>query len=125
VLDSVRAFLPFSPAKTGPFSGKGWTLYSGRSIGDALADGMTDRTSAVRSAAEDMMRAASGTAQIDLAGTNTSIDAARAAALQAGVPDYITINGGVGYDPESIAREISMKKRQAAMAAGLNRVQVA
>jgi hypothetical protein len=40
VLDKARALLPFSPAKEGPFSGKGWTLYSGRSLMQGLAEGI-------------------------------------------------------------------------------------
>ena len=39
-LASIREMLPFSPAKKGPFSGKGWTLYSGRSIMQGLAEGI-------------------------------------------------------------------------------------
>lgn len=50
VLGKARDLLPFSPAKTGPFSGKGWTLYSGRSITSALADGMVDNLRQVQSA---------------------------------------------------------------------------
>jgi TP901 family phage tail tape measure protein len=42
VLQKARDLLPFSPAKEGPFSGKGWTLYSGQAIADALATGITD-----------------------------------------------------------------------------------
>lgn len=37
---ALRNFFPFSPAKEGPFSGKGWTLYSGRSVVEAFAKGM-------------------------------------------------------------------------------------
>lgn len=51
VLDKARNLLPFSPAKEGPFSGKGWTLYSGRSIAEALAQGLTDRAGRVAQAA--------------------------------------------------------------------------
>lgn len=43
VLSAARNLLPFSPAKEGPFSGKGWTLYSGRSISEALAQGIKER----------------------------------------------------------------------------------
>lgn len=41
VLKSARNLLPFSPAKEGPFSGRGWTLYSGESIMSALAEGVS------------------------------------------------------------------------------------
>lgn len=42
VMKKARDLLPFSPAKEGPFSGKGWSLYSGRSIVQALAKGIKD-----------------------------------------------------------------------------------
>lgn len=60
VLKSARNLLPFSPAKEGPFSGKGWTLYSGRSISDALAQGLTDQAADVRRAALSVAQAAAG-----------------------------------------------------------------
>ena len=43
-LASVRSLFPFSPAKEGPFSGKGWVLYSGLSIGEAMAEGISRAT---------------------------------------------------------------------------------
>lgn len=45
VLSAVSNLLPHSPAKEGPFSGRGWTLYSGRSIVDALGEGAMERAS--------------------------------------------------------------------------------
>ena len=44
VMRRVRDFLPFSPAKDGPFSGSGWSYYSGEAIIRALADGITAET---------------------------------------------------------------------------------
>jgi hypothetical protein len=35
-LASIRDFFPFSPAKKGPFSGKGWVTYAGKSVGTAF-----------------------------------------------------------------------------------------
>lgn len=43
VLKKARDLLPFSPAKKGPFSGRGWTLYSGQSIMTALAQGIRQK----------------------------------------------------------------------------------
>ena len=51
VLSAARGMFPSSPAKEGPFSGRGWTLYSGRAIVDALAKGMMGQVRLVRSAA--------------------------------------------------------------------------
>src|SRR5690606_29234123 len=36
----IRNFFPFSPAKEGPFSGKGYTLYSGMALAEDFAKGM-------------------------------------------------------------------------------------
>ncbi|MFE6489857.1 hypothetical protein ACFVGN_43965, partial [Streptomyces sp. NPDC057757] len=60
ILSSARDLLPFSPAKEGPFSGSGWTLYSGQSISRALADGILGGQGQVRAAATSLMTAAHG-----------------------------------------------------------------
>lgn len=60
VLSAARNLLPFSPAKEGPFSGKGWTLYSGRSISEALAQGISDRGGLAVDAMAKTMEAVSG-----------------------------------------------------------------
>ena len=39
-MSAVSAYIPHSPAEKGPFSGKGWTLYSGEAIVNDLAKGM-------------------------------------------------------------------------------------
>lgn len=62
LLSGIRNLLPFSPAKEGPFSGKGWTLYSGMSIAEALADGMQRRGHLFKEAVAETM--AAGQAQI-------------------------------------------------------------
>ncbi|MEU5980619.1 hypothetical protein [Streptomyces sp. NPDC047315] len=58
LVSKARDFFPFSPAKIGPFSGKGWTLYSGQSIGQALAAGITGEQTNVAHAAGGMLAAA-------------------------------------------------------------------
>ena len=50
IVKKVRDLLPFSPAKDGPFSGKGWTLYSGRSLMEGFAQGISQRGGLVRDA---------------------------------------------------------------------------
>lgn len=60
VLSAARNLLPFSPAKEGPFSGKGWSLYSGRSISEALAQGIEDKGGLAVNAMERTMSAVSG-----------------------------------------------------------------
>ena len=51
--------IPNSPADEGPFSGKGWVLYSGQSVGDAFAQGITNTTGKVGDAATQMAQTAS------------------------------------------------------------------
>lgn len=58
VLHSARNMLPFSPAKEGPFSGRGWTLYSGHSLMEGLAQGIDDRAGLARTAMSDAVGAA-------------------------------------------------------------------
>lgn len=54
-LSDLRDMLPFSPAKVGPFSGKGWTEYSGRAIVEGLGKGMRDRMFNLRQTMSEMM----------------------------------------------------------------------
>lgn len=56
-VQTARNFFPFSPAKKGPFSGRGWVLYSGRSIGEAFAQGIEDTTGDAAAASGRMMQA--------------------------------------------------------------------
>jgi len=59
MLNRVRGLFPRSPAKEGPFSGKGWTLYSGMSVAKGFADGINKNIGMVTSATDAMMNAAS------------------------------------------------------------------
>ncbi|GGW41380.1 hypothetical protein [Streptomyces xantholiticus] len=58
VVAAARSYFPFSPAKKGPFSGTGWTLYSGRAISEALAAGIRSREGVVSSAVSGLMAGA-------------------------------------------------------------------
>ena len=84
-LSGLRNYLPFSPAKTGPFAGRGWSMYSGMSIAEDLAKGI-DRSS------QDAVRAAHAMA-------NRTADAASVsptARVGAGVGSGGGNNGGDG-----------------------------
>lgn len=52
IMRAIRDFLPGSPAKRGPFSGRGWTPYRGAALVEGFADGMLRSMSEVRRAAE-------------------------------------------------------------------------
>ncbi|MFT8330309.1 tape measure protein [Bifidobacterium psychraerophilum] len=55
VLSSIASFFPHSPAKEGPFSGKGWTLYSGQATIEGFAEGALQRASYLRSSFSGLM----------------------------------------------------------------------
>lgn len=46
----VRAYFPFSPAKTGPFSGHGYTTFSGKALMQGWSEGIGNGTGSVVSA---------------------------------------------------------------------------
>ena len=55
VLQVARNLLPFSPAKEGPFSGRGWTLYSGQAISESLAEGIESKAPLAMAAMSSLM----------------------------------------------------------------------
>ena len=62
VVSAARGFFPFSPAKEGPFSGKGYTTHSGRALVKDWAKGIESAMPYAVSAVDDMMSLANKTA---------------------------------------------------------------
>lgn len=58
VVSAVRAFFPFSPAKRGPFSGRGYTTYSGKALVKGFAEGMRSVSGVAAAAAGAVTKAA-------------------------------------------------------------------
>lgn len=56
ILSAARDYFPFSPAKKGPFSGKGYTLYSGQKLITDFARGIESRHDWVTRALQNMGR---------------------------------------------------------------------
>lgn len=63
--NAVREFLPFSPAKKGAFSGKGYTLYSGRALVEDWATGIEQATPYAIKAIDDAMSASAGSLEMN------------------------------------------------------------
>ncbi|MCK2219693.1 hypothetical protein MF672_038745 [Actinomadura sp. ATCC 31491] len=61
VLNHLRSLFPFSPAKAGPFSGRGWTLYSGRSMMTGLAEGISGQQAALTGTLDSVLAAGAAT----------------------------------------------------------------
>jgi hypothetical protein len=93
VLAKARNLLPFSPAKEGPFSGKGWTLYSGRSLMQGLAEGIRQATPQLHA----QLTASLGRIQVATAG-------GAAPAASAGMTFSPTYNIPNPVDEQALAR---------------------
>lgn len=96
VLSAARNLLPFSPAKEGPFSGKGWTLYSGRSISEALAQGIEEKGGLAVTAMENTMAAVSGATASPKFGSSVNAavtNSVSAAAEFSGSPVTVVVQG--------------------------------
>ncbi|MFD9519320.1 hypothetical protein [Streptomyces sp. NPDC059979] len=62
IVNAARNFFPFSPAKEGPFAGRGWTLFSGQALAQGFAEGISSRTDAVGRSVGQMLQAAQSVA---------------------------------------------------------------
>ncbi len=60
LIGSIRNLFPFSPAKEGPFSGRGYTLYSGMALAEDFAKGIKSGTPDIMDAASGAMLGAQG-----------------------------------------------------------------
>lgn len=87
-LGKIRALFPFSPAKKGPFSGHGYTTYSGKALMRDWARGMASEESAVRKTVKSALGGASA-----MLSAGVSISGAPAAAAMGGDVYNITVDG--------------------------------
>ena len=113
VVNKARDFFPFSPAKEGPFSGKGYTTYSGKALVTDFAKGMTREISKVKNAANQVASAGtfSGGYQIDrfaaAGGTagNSGSDTARNLNIEVNFNSVVTDRLGVAREIKKIVEE--------------------
>lgn len=102
-LETIRGFFPFSPAKEGPFSGHGYTTYSGRALmtdfGKGIAQAGGSAVSAALGAVGDVEGVFSGaSAQLGANGP-VSLGAYSAAAGEESTADALlrSIDDGIAY----------------------------
>jgi phage-related minor tail protein len=99
VLSGARNLLPFSPAREGPFSGSGWTLYSGRSVIAAFAQGIQDRAALARNAMADAVGgAATGGQKAISTATSAPTPSQPLTTARMGRPDVRLVFEG-GHEP--------------------------
>ena len=124
-VSQVRNLFPFSPAKEGPFSGKGWVLYSGIAIMDALAEGAESRVGKTVAAYRGIADELQGTLGLDKAVSVSYANPARVQAAYGAAPagqKGLTINIGemnvrdrsdADYFAEALYRKISREEEGA------------
>lgn len=86
-LGTIRGLFPFSPAKEGPFSGRGYTTYSGKALMRDWARGMVSEESAVRKTVKSALGGASA-----MLSAGVSVSGVPASAATGGNV-YITVDG--------------------------------
>ena len=117
VVGAARRLFPFSPAKEGPFSGKGWVLYSGRSIGSAFAQGIKDTTPDAVRASAGLMGATASNLQGYRAGVGVAAGAPWSSS--GGVNSSVNIGQIVAADPAAPLREARTMQLRAQIKAGV------
>ena len=126
-LSNIRSFFPFSPAKRGPFSGHGYTSYSGRALMRDFAGGITRAAgvavSAAGAALEDVQSTLAGGVEVAAGvgvgnlgaaiGAGVSRVQVQAAQQQAAAT---TVNQTVNFNqpissPDEVARTMRLQQR--------------
>lgn len=101
-LGKIRGLFPFSPAKEGPFSGRGYTTYSGKALMRDWARGMASEESAVRKTVKSALGGASA-----MLSAGVSVSGARASAATGGNV-YITVDGRQTDADQRIRRAVEV-----------------
>lgn len=117
VVKKARDFFPFSPAKKGPFSGRGYTSFSGKALATDFAGGIKSATPLAARATEGLMSAASG----NLRGYRSGVDLASAGSGSggAGVDTSVHIGQLVAADMSAPLEQVKTMQLRAQIKAGI------
>lgn len=122
-LSKIRSFFPFSPAKRGPFSGRGWVKYSGQSIPPALADGIRTKLPTAMAAARDLARATSDALAVEADSPAVGMTGGVAGGSMTSnvpAPAGVVFNIGGIYNPQPEASSTTLSRELARVAAGVD-----
>ena len=117
-VSQIRSFFPFSPAKRGPFSGHGYTTYSGKALMEGWAEGIGSGTGAVNSAITSALASASS---LIGSGITVAPSVAVAGAGAAGATYNVTVNGGSVNADQRIMQAVDVLVSAAKRSAGSGR----
>jgi hypothetical protein len=119
VIAAVTGHLPGSPAKVGPLSGRGYSLFRGQRMVENFVTGMKSRTASVQSASLDMARA------VSFGDSGVSRTSLRSAGGISSSRALVEIKGDYyGATPEKVANEFDKKTRRASLAHQISKVGV-
>jgi phage-related protein len=117
-VSQIRSFFPFSPAKRGPFSGHGYTTYSGKALMEGWAEGIGSGTGAVNSAITSALASASS---LIGSGITVAPPVAVAGAGAAGTTYNVTVSGGSLNADQRIMQAVDVLVSAAKRSAGSGR----
>lgn len=117
-VSQIRSFFPFSPAKRGPFSGHGYTTYSGKALMEGWAEGIGSGTGAVNSAITSALASVSS---LIGSGITVAPSVAVAGAGAAGATYNVTVNGGSVNADQRIMQAVDVLVSAAKRSAGSGR----
>lgn len=117
-VSQIRSFFPFSPAKRGPFSGHGYTTYSGKALMEGWAEGIGSGTGAVNSAITSALASASS---LIGSGITVAPSVAVAGADATGATYNVTVNGGSVNADQRIMQAVDVLVSAAKRSAGSGR----
>lgn len=117
-VSQIRSFFPFSPAKRGPFSGHGYTTYSGKALMEGWAEGIGSGTGAVNSAITSALASVSS---LIGSGITVAPSVAVAGAGAAGTTYNVTVNGGSLNADQRIMQAVDVLVSAAKRSAGSGR----
>lgn len=109
-LNFIRGLFPFSPAKRGPFSGHGYTTFSGKALMGDFADSIRSQAGKVAAATESVL----GVAQRGLSAQLTTTQSVSVSQPRAEEPRTreVTMNFyGKTESPDEIARMMRLNER--------------
>ena len=115
---AARDFFPFSPAKKGPFSGRGWVLYSGKAVGSAFAQGIADTAADAAAAAAKIATTTRNNLDSVVSATNTVGNKPGAPGSRLGGDYSVHVGTVVAADPTAPLREIEAMQRAAQIRGG-------
>ena len=121
-VQTARNYFPFSPAKKGPFSGRGWVLYSGYSVGEAFAEGIQQRSRGVGDATRSLIEAAQGNLdgfRADVSAVTSATSTTGGGQGRAGGDYSITVGTIIAADEERPLREMEQMQQMALIRGGV------